>query len=837
MRKLGLNELRREFLDFFSSKEHYVAESYSLIPDDDPSILLVNAGMQPLKKYFTGAAEPPKRRMATCQKCFRTVDIDNVGYTARHATMFEMLGNFSFGDYFKKETLAWGWEFLTKALEIDESLLWPSVYLEDDEAFEIWNKQIGVPAEKITKLGKDDNFWEIGTGPCGPCSEIYYDRGAKHGCGSSDCRPGCDCDRFTEIWNHVFSEFDRQEDGSYLQLKQKNIDTGMGLERLALVVQDVNSIFEIDTIKNIYDAILKASSNKNEVSAKIVTDHIKSTVFLVADGVNPSNEGRGYVLRRVFRKATRHAMKLGMQREDFISLVDEVINQYGGAYENLSKRRDFIRKVVEAEYDRFIQTLSSGMAILEKWMESGEISGEQVFMLYDTYGFPLELTKEILAEKGIAFDESDFNVRMEQQKNLAREATKTLGWETEEVQVNTEFQGYTEHTVRTELAHIDSQEFALKATPFYAESGGQIYDTGVVAAEDGSFELKVVSVRKNGAGTIMHLYEAVRGTAKVGVPVLASIDYERRLNIMRNHSATHLLHAALRKTLGEHVTQAGSLVTEEKLRFDFTHFEALGSGVISEVEDLVNKMILFPADIKIENMSRDAAVAAGAMALFGEKYGDIVRVVKMGDYSTELCGGTHLKSTSEIGLFKIVSEGGIAAGIRRIEAITGAAVLRQLNEDSKLIAELEYALKSKKESLLARAEAQQASIKALTKENEALKQRLLSQSDESEKIGRFNLYIKQAGGVDAKSLRALGDGIIDKDADSVYIAHSDGALVVMAAKHSVDAGVNAGNIVKMISEKLGGGGGGRANLAQASIKNTEKLTEVLQEVKIYLGGL
>ncbi len=837
MRKLGLNELRREFLDFFSSKEHYVAESYSLIPDDDPSILLVNAGMQPLKKYFTGAAEPPKRRMATCQKCFRTVDIDNVGYTARHATMFEMLGNFSFGDYFKKETLAWGWEFLTKALEIDESLLWPSVYLEDDEAFEIWNKQIGVPAEKITKLGKDDNFWEIGTGPCGPCSEIYYDRGAKHGCGSSDCRPGCDCDRFTEIWNHVFSEFDRQEDGSYLQLKQKNIDTGMGLERLALVVQDVNSIFEIDTIKSIYDAILKASSNKNEVSAKIVTDHIKSTVFLVADGVNPSNEGRGYVLRRVFRKATRHAMKLGMQREDFISLVDEVINQYGGAYENLSKRREFIRKVVEAEYDRFIQTLSSGMAILEKWMESGEISGEQVFMLYDTYGFPLELTKEILAEKGIAFDESDFNVRMEQQKNLAREATKTLGWETEEVQVNTEFQGYTEHTVRTELAHIDSQEFALKATPFYAESGGQIYDTGVVAAEDGSFELKVVSVRKNGAGTIMHLYEAVRGTAKVGVPVLASIDYERRLNIMRNHSATHLLHAALRKTLGEHVTQAGSLVTEEKLRFDFTHFEALGSGVISEVEDLVNKMILFPADIKIENMSRDAAVAAGAMALFGEKYGDIVRVVKMGDYSTELCGGTHLKSTSEIGLFKIVSEGGIAAGIRRIEAITGAAVLRQLNEDSKLIAELEYALKSKKESLLARAEAQQASIKALTKENEALKQRLLSQSDESEKIGRFNLYIKQAGGVDAKSLRALGDGIIDKDADSVYIAHSDGALVVMAAKHSVDAGVNAGNIVKMISEKLGGGGGGRANLAQASIKNTEKLTEVLQEVKIYLGGL
>ncbi len=837
MRKLGLNELRREFLDFFSSKEHYVAESYSLIPDDDPSILLVNAGMQPLKKYFTGAAEPPKRRMATCQKCFRTVDIDNVGYTARHATMFEMLGNFSFGDYFKKETLAWGWEFLTKALEIDESLLWPSVYLEDDEAFEIWNNQIGVPAEKITKLGKDDNFWEIGTGPCGPCSEIYYDRGAKHGCGSSDCRPGCDCDRFTEIWNHVFSEFDRQEDGSYLQLKQKNIDTGMGLERLALVVQDVNSIFEIDTIKSIYDAILKASSNKNEVSAKIVTDHIKSTVFLVADGVNPSNEGRGYVLRRVFRKATRHAMKLGMQREDFISLVDEVINQYGGAYENLSKRRDFIRKVVEAEYDRFIQTLSSGMAILEKWMESGEISGEQVFMLYDTYGFPLELTKEILAEKGIAFDESDFNVRMEQQKNLAREATKTLGWETEEVQVNTEFQGYTEHTVRTELAHIDSQEFALKATPFYAESGGQIYDTGVVAAEDGSFELKVVSVRKNGAGTIMHLYEAVRGTAKVGVPVLASIDYERRLNIMRNHSATHLLHAALRKTLGEHVTQAGSLVTEEKLRFDFTHFEALGSGVISEVEDLVNKMILFPADIKIENMSRDAAVAAGAMALFGEKYGDIVRVVKMGDYSTELCGGTHLKSTSEIGLFKIVSEGGIAAGIRRIEAITGAAVLRQLNEDSKLIAELEYALKSKKESLLARAEAQQASIKALTKENEALKQRLLSQSDESEKIGRFNLYIKQAGGVDAKSLRALGDGIIDKDADSVYIAHSDGALVVMAAKHSVDAGVNAGNIVKMISEKLGGGGGGRANLAQASIKNTEKLTEVLQEVKIYLGGL
>lgn len=847
MRKLGLNELRREFLDFFDSKEHYVADSYSLIPVDDPSVLLVNAGMQPLKKYFTGAAEPPKRRMATCQKCFRTNDIDNVGFTARHATMFEMLGNFSFGDYFKKETLQWGWEFFTNVLEIDANLLWPSVYEEDEEAFRIWNEVIGVPAEKITKLGKADNFWEIGTGPCGPCSEIYFDRGEKYGCGCADCRPGCDCDRFTEIWNHVFSEFDRQEDGTYLPLKQKNIDTGMGLERLALVVQGVDSIFEIDTIKHIYDAVLAASREKIYSSAKIVTDHIKSTIFLIGDGVNPSNEGRGYVLRRVFRRAVRHALKLGISREDFISLIDVVTKEYGDAYTILKERKEFISRVIEAEYDRFAQTLDSGMSIFEKWTADGNITGEQVFTLYDTYGFPVELTKELLAEKNMTFDEAEFRERMEHQKTIAREAAKTTGWETDEVSEHTVFQGYKEWRTETEVVYIDEKEFVLRETPFYAESGGQISDTGRLRV--GDVELSVTGVRKNQAGTILHAYEISAGGSScsegkhfdpkqlVGKKALAEIDADRRRNIMRNHSATHLLHAALRSILGTHVTQAGSLVSYDKLRFDFTHFEALGAEMLKAIEDKVNQMIFCPAEVETCIMSKDEAIRAGAMALFGEKYGEEVRVIRMGDYSVELCGGTHLSSTAEVGMFKIVSEGGIAAGVRRIEAITGPAVYALLNEQVAVLSALEHSLKAKRDLLSDKVESLIASAKALAKENEALKQKLLSAGDDAEEVGKFRLYYKREKGMDVKTLRTLGDQICAKDAGTVFIAISDGKAVVMAAKEAVASGISAGDIVKKLTEVLGGGGGGKASMAQASIADESKIDAALKEIKIYLGGM
>lgn len=839
MRKLGLNELRREFLDFFHSKEHYIADSYSLIPIGDPSVLLVNAGMQPLKKYFTGAAEPPKRRMATCQKCFRTNDIDNVGHTARHATMFEMLGNFSFGDYFKKETLAWGWEFFTKVLEIDENLLWPSVYEEDEEAFEIWNRDIGVPAERITKLGKADNFWEIGTGPCGPCSEIYFDRGEKYGCGCANCRPGCDCDRFTEIWNHVFSEFDRQEDGSYLPLKQKNIDTGMGLERLALVVQGVDSIFEIDTIRHIYEAVLSASTNKNAVSAKIVTDHIKSAVFLIGDGVNPSNEGRGYVLRRVFRRAVRHALKLEMTKEDFIALIDTVTREYGEAYNTLRERKDFICRVIEAEYDRFSQTLDSGMSILEKWTAQGSITGEQVFTLYDTYGFPVELTRELLQEKNMSFDEAEFNRRMEHQKSIAREATKSVGWETDEVCEHTEFKGYDLTELHSVLLYIDEKEFVLEQTPFYVESGGQVSDTGYIETESG-LRLNVTGVRKNQAGTILHSYDpasALGGVLpKAEDRVFAKVDFERRMKIMRNHSATHLLHAALRKILGTHVTQAGSLVAEDRLRFDFTHFEAMSADTLKAVENEVNRMIFSPVRVEVAHMKKDEAVKAGAMALFGEKYGDDVRVIRMGEYSVELCGGTHLASTAEVGMFKIVSESGIAAGIRRIEAITGSAVYALVQENVAALSNLEHLFKTKRDSLVEKAEALLASNKALQKENENLKQKLLSANDEFETVGKFRFYVKREKGMDMKSLRTLGDQICQSGLN-VFLAVSDGKAVSMASGDAIAAGISAGEIIGITTRVMGGGGGGKASMAQGSVADESKFDSALNQIKEYLGGM
>ncbi len=853
MQKLGLNALRAEFLNFFGERGHHVASSYSLVPVDDASVLLVNAGMQPLKSYFTGLATPPKTRMATCQKCFRTIDIDNVGHTSRHATMFEMLGNFSFGDYFKKETITWGWEFLTKTIGMDESLLWPSVYFDDEEAFKIWENEIGIAPERITKLGKDDNFWEIGTGPCGPCSEIYYDRGEKYGCGSEDCRPGCECDRFTEIWNHVFSEFDRQEDGSYEPLKQKNIDTGMGLERLALVVQGVDSIFEIDTIKAILDAVKKASKAKigdditkeeADVSEKIVTDHLKSAVFLIGDGVNPSNEGRGYVLRRVFRRAVRHGLKLQITREDFIGVIDVISEMYGEAYPELIERKLFIKKVVESEYDRFAQTLSSGMNILEKWTEDGEITGDQVFTLYDTYGFPVELTKELLDEKGISFDQSEFEERMNHQKELARKATKNVAWETEEINVETCFDGYEHFELDSVINYIDGNEFTLENTPFYPSGGGQIADTGIVTAEDGSFVLRVTSMRKNRSKTIIHEYDLVEGTTpKVGDKVHAKVDVLRRLSIMRNHTATHLVHAALRKVLGTHVTQAGSLVSYDRLRFDFTHFEPLSAETIMAVEDEVNSQIFKPLPVAVEFMTKEEADKRGALALFGEKYEEKVRVVSMEDYSVELCGGTHLPTTGEVGVFKIISESGIAAGVRRIEAITGSEVFESLRQDTLLLSKLEGMLKAKKEKIVEKTEALIDAQKTLTKENEKLKQRLLTggaTEEKVEQVGEYNLHVRELTGFDSKAIRSLGDSICSKDGAAVFVAINKGdgknSAVVMLGAEAIVKGAKAGVIIKKVTAVLGGGGGGRDNMAEGRINDASKIDAAIDEIKSYLGG-
>lgn len=844
MRNLGLNTLRAEFLQFFSEKGHLVENSYSLIPVNDPSVLLVNAGMQPLKNYFTGAEEPPRRRMATCQKCFRTVDIDNVGLTSRHATLFEMLGNFSFGDYFKRETLAWGWEFLTKVLEMDPERLWPSVYLEDEEAFEIWNKEIGVPAERITKLGKDDNFWEIGTGPCGPCSEIYFDRGEKYGCHKNTCRPGCDCDRFVEIWNHVFSQFDRQEDGTYLPLEQKNIDTGMGLERLACMVQEVDSIFEVDTIKTIYDRVLQLAKTPNPVSAKVVTDHIKSTVFLIGDGVSPSNEGRGYVLRRVFRRATKHAMNIGIERDDFISLVDTVVEIYGDFYINLKEMHSYITKVVESEYDRFDLTLKQGLVVLEQYMATGAITGEQVFTLYDTYGFPVELTKEVLAEKGLTFDEAEFQKKMEAQKALAREALKDVAWDMEDISAEAKFDGYQNFEMKSKLNLVTEEELSLEVTPFYAEGGGQVSDTGTVTHVGGEFVLAVVGVRKGRNNSLIHRYEIRSGRKPaVGDEVVASVDKARRLSIARNHTATHLLHAVLREVLGTHVHQAGSLVEEERLRFDFTHFEALSTETILEIENKVNDMIFNPAPVTATYMPLEEAKACGAMALFGEKYGEIARVIRMGDYSVELCGGTHLNNTAEVGIFKILSEAGVAAGVRRIEATTGSNVLKILQNHEMAISKLENVLKTRRDALVEKVANFIAVQKQLSKENESLKEKLLastSEGGEGVKVGRYTLFYKRFDeSADQKAIRSLGDKILSKDEHAVFIAMIDGEkplLTIMVGKSAVERKISAGDLIKQMTKTLGGGGGGRPNMAQASIKDVSKIDDAIKELEAFIGG-
>ncbi len=874
MKSESLNILREKFLSFYESKGHLKLNSFPLVPQNDKSLLLINAGMAPLKPYFTGTQIPPRKRVTTCQKCIRTPDIERVGITARHGTFFEMLGNFSFGDYFKSEAIPWAWEFLTKVLEIPEELLSVSVYLDDDEAREIWLKT-GVPAERIYKMGKEDNFWEIGAGPCGPCSEIYYDRGIKYGCGSPDCKPGCDCDRFIEIWNIVFTQFNGDGNGNYERLEHPNIDTGMGLERLACIMQDVNNLFEVDTIRNVMMHVCKlanveyeASGSAKDISLRVVTDHIRSTVFLISDGVIPSNEGRGYVLRRLLRRAARHGRLLNISGLFLSDLADTVINESKSGYPELEEKREYIKKAILVEEERFAQTIDAGLSILEKLIDkansdgSKRINGEDAFKLNDTFGFPLDLTREICNERGISVDEEGFAALMKEQKERARSARRFAtdymggGVDLGEIIDKTEktaFVGYTDYEAKAIIKHIIKDNEAvseisggnaviiLDKTPFYAESGGQVGDSGVIETADGLF--KVQDTQKTADGQYLHIGVLESGTVALG-NATAKIDTDRRAAIMRNHSTAHLLQAALRKTLGTHVEQAGSLVDEHRVRFDFTHFSALSDEEIANVEELVNKEILSGAEINCAEMSLDEAKATGAMALFGEKYGDRVRVVRMGDFSTELCGGTHLTNTAKVGLFKIVSESSVAAGVRRIEGITGLSILEQSKKDEALISEVSSVLKAaNKGELIHRAESVISEAKNYKRELEALNQKAAiaqveASAETAEEVKGVRLVIASFENMPSDALRSAADTVKDKYPASVCVfatvANEKVSFVAGCGKEAVAKGAHAGMILKNISPICGGGGGGRPDNATSGGKDASKLSEALAAVKSIL---
>ena len=876
MEKMSLNEIRRRFLEFFESKGHYVESSYPLVPQNDKSLLLINAGMAPLKNYFTGAEKPPEVRMATCQKCIRTGDIENVGYTSRHGTFFEMLGNFSFGDYFKEESIKWGWEFLTENLGMSVEELWPSVYFEDDEAFAIWRDVIGVPEEKITRLGKEDNFWEIGVGPCGPCSEIYVDRGEKFGCGHEDCKPGCECDRYVEIWNHVFTQFERTEQGEYVPLAQKNIDTGMGLERVACVMQDVDSIFEVDTIRSILDKVVEISgkaygeTRATDISIRIITDHMRACSFLICDGVMPHNEGRGYVLRRLLRRAARHGKMLGIEGAFLTDLVDEVIKVSGEAYPELVKRHDYIKKILLIEEERFQQTIDQGLSILKDYIaeleEKGEkhLSGEHAFKLYDTFGFPLDLTKEILDEKGMDVDEDAFKREMEEQRDRARSARNNgeeVGWEDDAFSalsddVTSEFVGYDRVAEAAEVLAIAEetglvQEAAagekvrviLNRSPFYPEGGGQLGDHGDLTV-DGTTMI-VTDTKKGSNGTIIHVGEIKEGTLKVGDRVMASVNNDRRLDIARNHTATHLLHKALKMVLGDHVEQAGSLVGPDRMRFDFSHFQALTTEEVGLVEAIVNDKIFMPHEVKTALMDIDKAREMGATALFGEKYGSEVRVVRVGEFSIELCGGTHLQNTSEIGLFKIASEAGVAAGVRRIEVITGRKVYAYLKELDEKLVRVADELKSTLSDVAEKAGQLTSDLKKLQKENESLKAKAASQNsagliDKALEVNGFKLITEKLVGVDANTMRTMGDQIKDKLEKGVVVLASDLGekviFLVMATDDAVKEGAHAGKLVGEVAKIAKGGGGGRPNMAQAGAKDASKIEDALKKAVEIVGN-
>ena len=872
MEPLSLNVLREKYLSFFESKGHLRMDSFPLVPQNDNSLLLINAGMAPLKPFFTGERVPPRKRVTTCQKCVRTLDIDNVGKTSRHGTFFEMLGNFSFGDYFKDEAIPWAWEFLTKVLEIPESRLYPSVYIEDDEALEIWVRT-GVPRERIVKLGKEDNFWEIGAGPCGPCSEIYFDRGEKYGCGRPDCGPGCDCDRFVEIWNIVFTQFNGDGEGHYTRLAHPNIDTGMGLERLATVMQGVGNLFEVDTIRNIMQKVCEAagvtyggSASDTDVSLRVITDHIRTAVFLISDGVLPSNEGRGYILRRVLRRAARHGRLLSIKGCFLCDLCDTVAKENATAYPALTERLDYIKKTVRAEEERFGQTIDAGLGILEKMMAGivgDRLDGESVFRLYDTFGFPIDLTREITAERGINIDEEGFTQLMKLQKERARAARAGLGdvgWSDEtgeliDKSLKTTFVGYDALSCDAEIISIISGNEAasvlsggngvilLDKTPFYAESGGQVGDTGVISMSSGIF--KVTDTKKTPEGQYLHIGFVSSGSISLG-KAAASVDESRRKAIMRNHSSVHLLQAALREVLGSHVEQAGSYVDERRARFDFTHSGALSSGEIEAVERIVNEKILDCLDVTAEEMPIDEAKKTGAMALFGEKYGDIVRVVRMGGFSCELCGGTHVKNTSAVGMFKIVSEGSVASGVRRIEAVTGMNTYMLMREYIDMLSGVQASLKAGSfEELAKKAEALQNDFKAAKKSLEnanltAALTKIASELENAEKIGAVRLVCCRFDDIPVDALRSASDGLRNRHPDSVAVfATVVGGKIYFVSgcgKDAVAAGANAGALLKQISAIVGGGGGGRADSATSGGRDVSRLDEALGAVGGVLAG-
>ena len=869
MQQMGLNEIRSKFLKFFESKDHYLKESASLVPHNDKSLLLINSGMAPLKNYFAGVEVPPSVRMTTCQKCIRTGDIENVGKTARHGTFFEMLGNFSFGDYFKEQSIAWGWEFVTEHLNIPQEKVWVTVYEEDDEAFSIWENQIKIPRERIVRLGKDDNFWEIGVGPCGPCSELYFDRGEEYGCDNPDCKPGCDCDRYLEFWNHVFTQFNRDEEGNYGQLEHKNIDTGMGLERMACIMQGVDTIFDVDTIKHILNTVENMAGveygkgGKTDVSIRIITDHIRAVSFLVADGVLPSNEGRGYVLRRLLRRAARHGKLLGIKENFLYKLVDEVIKVSGDAYPELVEKESYIKKVIRIEEEKFNETIEQGMEILSSYIaelkKNGEttLSGENAFKLYDTYGFPIDLTQEILEEENLSIDEESFNEEMNKQRERARSARGNMdgeSWKEDPLSkldssVASTFDGYFElensgiikaivkdnEIVESAVAG-DKVVVVLDKTTFYPEGGGQAGDSGLLVNENEDIVVEVIDTKKGANNTIKHIGIVKSGMINNGEKLATIVNKEIRMASARNHSATHILHKVLKEVLGEHVNQAGSLVTSERLRFDVTHFEAITKEELKVIEEKVNDIILESLNITCENMSINDAKNKGAMALFGEKYGDEVRVVSMGDYSIELCGGTHLTNTSQIGMFKILSEGGVAAGVRRIEAITGRAVYNYLKEKEEVITNVCTSLKTKEDSLSQKVTSLIEENKTLSKELHDMKTKMSLQAidsvlDSKLDVNGVNLVTTKFEGMDMNTLKEVADNLRDKLVSGVVvvanIADDKLNLVATATKDAVDKGVHCGNIVKSIAQVAGGKGGGRPNMAQAGAPDVSKVDEAL----------
>lgn len=876
MQPYGVNQLRKMFLEFFESKGHLAMKSFSLVPHNDKSLLLINSGMAPLKPYFTGQEIPPRRRVTTCQKCIRTGDIENVGKTARHGTFFEMLGNFSFGDYFKNEAIEWSWEFLTEVVGLDPDRLYPSIYEEDEEAFEIWNKKMGIPAERIFRFGKADNFWEHGSGPCGPCSEIYYDRGEKYGCGSPDCTVGCECDRYMEIWNNVFTQFDNDGHGHYSELEQKNIDTGMGLERLASVVQDVDSIFDVDTLKALRDHICRLADTEYgkdaqaDISIRVITDHTRSVTFMISDGIMPSNEGRGYVLRRLLRRACRHGRLLGIEGSFIPELAQTVIEGSKDGYPELEEKKDFILKVIAKEEDQFNKTIDQGLGILAEMtakMEAEQtttLSGADAFKLYDTYGFPIDLTKEILEEKGMQVDEEGFHASMEVQRKTARAArgeTNYMGadvtvYESIDPSITSTFVGYenlawkspiTVLTSDTEIVEAlsDGQRGTVFAeeTPFYATSGGQEADTGIIRTAEGEF--KVEDTVKLLGGKIGHVGVVIKGMIKTGDQAELCVDAEKRALSARNHSATHLLQKALRTVLGTHVEQAGSSVNEDRLRFDFSHFSAMTAEELQKVEEIVNEQIVAGLPVKVENMPIEEARKTGAQALFGEKYGDVVRVVNMGDYSIEFCGGTHVKNTNEIMAFKILSESGVAAGVRRIEALTSKGLIRYYDNLEKKLNEAAKVLKATPDNLAEKIAHLTAENKALHSEVESLKSKLAQNAmgdvmDQVQEIKGVKLLAAEVDGVDMNGLRDLGDQLKEKLGEGVVVLASgnDGkvSLMVTATDAAMKQGAHAGNLVKAIAGLVGGGGGGRPNMAQAGGKNPAGIQEALKKAAEALEG-